>query len=152
MAVKRAKQGKKADNNVNACELFFPGGGKAKVRMLLSEAVRAARLKAKMTPATLNKLCYFAADEMVGCEVFEKDHSKMTQEVFCRAACALGIKVEDVLKLDISKERLETITGDMKRNNAGLAAALSSGDKKAESISNTVVAPVYIRIKMLSEI
>ena len=123
--------------------------GKAEVRQLLTDAVRKARTQQKMTQSQLSRRCYFKKDGLPTCAEFERHPSKMTQEVFCRAACELDLKIDKVLKLDLSsKKTLKAVIADMDKNEAGLAAALG----KAEAIPDEKVAPVYAALKVLSEI
>ncbi len=156
MAKKKEKNVKEAvargeEHNSEMCDLFFTGG-REQVQKVLVGAIKKARSEKNVSKSKLNRLCYFEEDGLDKCEIFEKDSSKMTHEIFCRAACALELKVEDVLKLDLTKDRVTQIVEEMTAKNAGLAAALPVGGNKAKAVANEEVAPVYACIKILNEI
>ena len=136
------------ENTSGASDMFF-AGGKDEVRELLVAAVRKARKEQGITPRKLDELCFFKEDGYPTCNEFEKDPSKMTQAVFCRAACALDLKVDEVLDLRVVGSKLDTIVDQMGKR-AGLAAALPL--TRSTEIPHRKVAPVYAAIKILSEV
>ncbi|MHC4476261.1 MAG: hypothetical protein ACYTEL_11485 [Planctomycetota bacterium] len=141
--------GEKDPENSKFCNRFFPEGGKNEVKKLLAEGVRKARREKGISEQELDKLCFFKDDALPTCEEFEKDSSKMTQEVFCRAACALGLKISDVLKIHVDADNLNVVLDTMEADQGGLAAASS---REAEPIPDDIVAPVYATFKILSEV
>jgi len=149
MARRRNKREGHRDGQGDICGLFFEGG-RDEVREILTSALRKARKQKGVTGKSLDDMCYFREDGLPTCNEFERDPSKMTQEVFCRAACALGLKVDEVLTIKLSKEKLATVLHTMDLNEAGLTAALHV--TKVQPIPNIQVAPVYALFKILSEI
>lgn len=149
MAKKKKYTGKKKnDGDEDLCSHYF--GGKNEVRRRLVEAVRKGRERRKMTRPELDKRCYFKEDGLPTCSQFEDNPSKMTQEVFCRAACELDLKIDKILKIDFSsRKNLKATIETMRANKGGLVAAFGT---KAEAIAEDTVAPVYAAFKVLSEI
>lgn len=151
MSAKKGKKEREVVEDGGISSLFFPGG-KEQVRRILVDAIREARRKKLVTAEKLDELCSFREDKLPTCEEFEETPSKMTQVVFCRAACALGLKADEVLRLKVAGNKLKTIVAQMKEERAGLAAALRLGASKSKGIPNDRVAPVYAAIKILSEV
>lgn len=152
MTEKRKKRGDRESKNIEACSLFFGDNGKEKVKTRLRDAVRDARKEAGMDEAQLDEICFFKEDKLPTCAEFEENPALMTHLVFCRAASALGLKIDEVLNIDCSGKRLETIVKAMDSSNTGLVAALPIGGTKREPISNEKIAPVFAAFKILSEI
>lgn len=117
---------------------------------MLVDVVRDARKQQNIKAKDLDKHCYFKEDNLATCEEFESNPSKMTQEIFCRAACMLHLRIDDVLDIKLSPKKLEEVIATMDLNNGGLAAALYT--KEAKDIPDEEVAPIYARFKILSEI
>ncbi len=143
----------KQDGASEACKAFFGKKGEEEVRNLLVGAVRDAREAQNISPKQLDEACFLVEDNWATCEQFEQDSSKMTQEIFCRAACLLDLKINEVLGIDFSEENngnLKKAISIMRKNKGRLAAA--QGGDGTQPIPDTEVAPVYATFKILSEV
>jgi hypothetical protein len=149
MAAKKTKETTDTSNKGDICQLFFTGG-KKQVRKLLTEALRKERNRQQLTTEELDEKCYVREDGLPSCADVETDPSIMTYKVFCRTACALGLRVDNVLKINLSPSKVKRVLKIMDENNAGLAAAL--GGKKVKYVADEEVAPIYARFKILSEL
>jgi hypothetical protein len=152
-----AKKKKETDTEESQTDSYddlsghFFRGGKHEVRKRLVAAVKRARVRKKISAEELDMRCLLKKGT---CAKFEKDPSQITQEVFCRAACALELKVDKILRINFdAQDNLDHAMKAMVANNGGLAAALSTEPgTKAKDIPYDKVAPVYATLKVLSEI
>ena len=124
-------------------------GGEHVVKRQLATAVKEARVKKRLSNEQLDAMCGFGGTFPLSAH-FEEHPEDLTGKVYCRAALALGLSLDDYLKPKLDKATTEALIEEMTREGVHVTAACGGGDVSRIRIEEQV--PVFVLLKAIEEL
>lgn len=130
---------------MNIITEFF--GNTKKVKTQISEAIQQGRREKGYTTTKLDEICGFGKKGTPFSSEVETNPDLLNGRFFCRASFPLDLKLDSILKLNLSDDQIANVVKEMEAEGAHVTAACGGGDVGKIPLPSQV--PVYIYLKVI---